>query len=292
MILFPDDIQAINELLRQRADLDPELLEACQEHIDLGQYDVAVFKAFRVLEGRVQHRSGIVGRNAGQTCDRALDTDGPLTRRLGLTFSQAVNLRDLLKACFALFRNPEAHPQDAIIEYGSAECQAVLAFVNLMLGILDRQPDDPLKAALRLIRRDIGPDATARLSTFMERVQTLELKMIPSTHSHSFRTWAWRRTTEGGDPKRELITLFYLGFRQDSPRITFPVLGHWIWLAEFDNAPYLDRLKALGCVEGRSDLRLYMRDHNATSTFEQLYAIVRDFVQEMKETLAAHGQRT
>lgn len=139
MILFPEDVRAINELLEGRAGLDPELVDACWEHIEHGQYPDAVFKGFRVLEGRLQQRSGIEGETAGKMLNAALTTGGPLTGKLGLTGQQAANYRDLLKGAFAFFRNPEAHPQEAVIDYGSAECQAVLGFVNLVLGVAGPQ---------------------------------------------------------------------------------------------------------------------------------------------------------
>jgi hypothetical protein len=52
MVLFCEGILATGRLLQQRAGIDPEQIDACSGHIELGRYDVAVFKAFRVREAR------------------------------------------------------------------------------------------------------------------------------------------------------------------------------------------------------------------------------------------------
>jgi len=294
MILFPDDVQAINELLQQLAGLASELIEASREHIELGQYDVAVFKAFRILEGRIQHRSGIQGESASKTLNQALSSRGPLTRKLGFTPRQAANFRDLLQAAFAVFRNPEAHPQEALIEYGSAECRAVLAFVNLMLGVLNRQPDDPLQAALKQIRRDVEVDATERLGEFLERVRTLDLETVQRTQSFSFRAWSLRATQRDVPPKRIRTTVFYLAPEAGNPYLAFRV---WQWspVVGFEAQAHVDRLKALDCVEiakpSEPRFELYLRDHNSAEMFAQLYVVVRDIVEEMEQSLTARGEK-
>jgi len=289
---FPDDIQAIKELLEQRAGFAPELIDACKEHIKHGQYADAVFKAFRVLEGRIQQRGEYHGESASRTINTVLNPRGPLTKKLGLTSEQAAHFRDLLKAGFGLFRNPEAHPQDAVIEYGGAECQAVLAFVNLMLDILDRQPDDPLQAAHKQIGRDIGRGATERLSRFLERVRALDLKMLRRKISFPFRAWSLRVTQKEAPPKKTRTTVFLIRPNAGNPWLAFPVLWQWSSVVGFDYESYVVRLKALGCVETGTEygLRLDLRDHNASETFEQLYGIVRDIVREMEETLVPQAE--
>jgi uncharacterized protein (TIGR02391 family) len=288
MVLFPDDVQAINELLQQRAGLDSELVEACWQHIELGQYDVAVFKAFRVLEGRIQHRSGIEGEGAAKTLSQALATRGPLTKKMGLSSRQAAHLRDLLRAAFSVFRNPEAHPQEAIVEYGSAECQALLSFVNLMLKILDRQPEAPLEAALKQIRKDIGVAATRRLTSFLDRAESLDLRVVERKTSFSFRARALRRTSKG-ELKRGYSTVFYLVPTSGDPKITIP--GGSSKVLGFDYEPYREQLRDLGFVEGWGpELDLHLREHNSVEVLEQLYVMIRSVVEEINQALATRGE--
>lgn len=288
--LFPDDVQAINDVLQQRTGFHPELVQACQEHIELGQYDVAVFKAFRVLEGRIQHRCGIQGQGVSDTLNLA-QRQHVLGGKLGLTDKQEANLSNLLKAAFAVFRNPEAHPGEAIVEYGSAECQAVLAFVNLMLNVLDREPPPPLLVALEQIRRDIGPDATTRLERFLDRILALDLKMPKSARDFSFRAWALRPGWEDTPLKRRRTTVFYLRVKPGNPSLEFPARSQWHTIVGFDGDVHVGRLRDLGAIEvatpsgGR--LELALREHNSFETFERLYAIVRDVVAEMERSLTA-----
>jgi hypothetical protein len=292
MILFPDDVQAINELLQQRAKLDPELIETCEDHIELEQYDVAIFKAFLVLEGRLQRRGGILGESASKTVSLAFASKGPLTEKLGLDAVQAANFANLLRSAFAVFRNPEAHPQEAIIEYDSAECQAVLAFVNLLLGILDRQPEDIVQAALKQIRRDIGSAATKRLERFLEQVLALDLQMRERKTGPYFRARSLRATQKGSPPKPTRTSVFYLWPGDGNSRLVFSAGVQWQDVEGFNYAFHTDRLKALGCVEGwgGTELELYLRDHNSTEVFERLYAIVRDIVAEMEQSLSDQGE--
>jgi hypothetical protein len=299
MILFPDDIQAMNELLARRSSLDPELLEACQGHIEHGQYADAVLKAFIVLEGRIQHRSGIktkkgagdlIGRALASTLEDVPEKRGPLTKKLGLEHEEAVNLMTLLRGAFAVFRNPEGHAGiEPIVEYGSAECQAVLAFVNLMLSVLDRQALSPLDQALKQIRRDIGPEATERLARFLERARTLGLHMPKPGASFSFRAWSWRSSGAEVPPKRMLSTVFFLRPDVGSPNLHFTTAWYWPYIVGFDYEVYVERLKALGCAPrpGENDLRLELQTLNSAAVFDRLYAIVRDVVQAMEATVTA-----
>lgn len=294
MILFPDDIQAINDLLSQRADLDPELLAACQDHINHAQYPDAIFKAFRLLEGRIQHRSGVQGETAGRLLNEALATRGPLTQKLGLTSQQAANFRDLLKGAFAVFRNPEAHPGEAIFDYGSAECQAVLAFVNLMLSVLDRKPETPLDAALKQIRANIGSDETVRLNKFLQQVGSFNLQVQEGAGSFSYRAWTLRATRPGAQPKKTRTTVFLLCHGTSDPNLYFTAAHQWRRIVGFDPEPHANRLKALGCseVKGSADLFLDLRSCNSTATFDRIFAIVRDIVHAMEATVTAHQENT
>lgn len=283
-MLFPEDVQAITGLLQQQIEFDFELMEACWQHIELEQYDVAVFKAFRILEGRVQHLSGIEGEGAAKTLGAAFSTRGPLTRKMGISPRQAANLRDLLRSAFAVFRNPEARPQEAIVEYGSAECKALLSFVNLILGILDRQPEEPLDTALKQIRKDIGTGATERLAAFLARIETLDLKMVKRKTSFSFRAPSLRRKSEG-DLRRGDSTVLYLSPGAGNPRVIFSRgLSEVVGL---DFEPYERQLRDLGCVEGwaGTQLDLSLREHNSSMVFERLFTITRNIMKDMNRSL-------
>jgi uncharacterized protein (TIGR02391 family) len=293
MILFPEDVQAINDLLSQRADFDPELLQACQDHINHGQYADAVFKAFRVLEGRVQQCSGIQGESASRTLSLALTPRGPLTQKLGLTTKQAANLGELLKGAFFVFRNPEAHPEEAIIEYGSAECQAVLGFVNLMLGILERQPDAPLDRALKQLRRTIGTDATQRLGSFLDRVLALNVSLVERKTIFSFRALAWRATSEHDPPGAKPTNVFALYHEAEDPCLHFPLVHQWRPIVGFDAESYAARLIAGDCERwpGGNDPRLDLRKHNSIATLNWLFGIVQEIVQAMEQTVGTQGHK-
>jgi hypothetical protein len=298
MTLFPDDLQKIEELAHQQAEaikhllaqqtrFDPELTKACQEHTEHGQYADAVFKAFRVLEGRIQQRSGVHGESAVKTLHLALKPDGPLTTKLGLSRSQAASYRDLLIGAFAFFRNPEAHPSQGLVEYGSGECQIVLGLVNMMLKVLDRKPDQPLDAALRQIQGNIGPDATIRLHHFLNQVAHLNLKVEKRSASFSYRAYAWRPTKQETPPKRAPTTVFNLRFKAMMPTLSFHAHKAWDSIVGFSRESHIERLKALGGVDAPKYGTVYfdLRQHNQAATFEQLYAVVRDIVDDMEATL-------
>ncbi len=303
MILFPEDIQAINDLLGQRADLDRELLETCQEHIQNGQYADAVFKAFLVLETRIRQRSGIrtktrgaadlIGQALASTPEGTPGKVGPLTRKLDLDHGQAVNLANLLRAAFAVFRNPEGHGGvEPLVYYGSAECQAVLGFVNLMLGVLDRQADAPLDRALKQLRRTIGAGATQRLSDFLDRVLALNVSLVERKTMLSFRAPAWRATSEDTPPSARLTNLFSLHHEDEDPYLHFPLFYQWRPIVGFDAEAYAARLVAGDCERwpGGVDPWLDLSKHNSTATFNWLYGIVQDISAAMRTTVDSHTQ--
>jgi hypothetical protein len=75
------------------------------------------------------------------------------------------------------------------------------------------------------------------------------------------------------------------------PSLDFPVRGQMADVVGLDYQSYVDPLVALGCHDvgmGHS-LRLDLRDHNSSETFEQLENVVRDIVRGMQQTLAPSG---
>ncbi|MFC2029843.1 TIGR02391 family protein [Chloroflexota bacterium] len=287
MIPFPDDLQAIDDLLRKRAGLDPDLAAVCQEHIDSEQYADAVFKAFRHLEARIKFLSGIEDKSAGNMIDLALRPGGPLVDKLGLSRSQAAAFGNLLRGAFGLFRNPEAHAIDPLFHYDSAECQTVLAFANLLLQVLDRRPEDPLESALKRIRGDIGSVATDRLADFLQRVLDLGLQADPGARLFAFKTWALRAPQEGRPLSRMRTTLFYLDPAEGKPCLNLPV-DFWVQVVGPAAAPIVDRISDLGPVVTKWRwLRVSLRDRNDARTFGRLFDAISNMDQLMEGTLTA-----
>jgi hypothetical protein len=156
------------------------------------------------------------------------------------------------------------------------------------LDVPDHKSRISLDAALKQIRRDIGPDATERLANFLARVRTLNVHAPERSASLPYRAWAWRSTSRDAQPKRIRTTVFSLVPEANTPNLYFSTAWQWPQVFGFDRQTYIERLEALGCAPkpGERDLRLDLRTHSSAELFERLYDVIREVVEAMEETVA------
>lgn len=291
MILFQEDVEAINELLRDRAKLDQRLIDLCQEHIEHKQYTEVVRKAFLALEERVQQRAQMPGKTIGEIVGPALMNDkGAMRQKLGLDADEARSLRELLMGSFGLFRNPVSHPGYTILDYGPVEAQEVLGFVNLLLKIMDRGPLPPLKAALRQLQTDLGGPAADRVAAFLDRLKVDTWQIEPGKTGLHLKRPAYAVTIGGDLPKLRQTTVFRLTADGGESRITIPGKGYWDRIPYFDEDGYRKRLEGIGFQTGwGTELDLLLKNHNSAHTLDELYLVIRDITREMEASLPARA---
>jgi hypothetical protein len=180
-----------------------------------------------------------------------------------------------------------AAPQDAdIVE--APETGEVLAPV---LGVPGRRPSQALQSVLEEIRPNLPEEAASRLVHFLERIIEWDWQIAQQTLGVAFRARALRTPRPSDPPKPMRTTVFFLrpGTR-NNPHLVFPIAQPWVMWEGLDLAPFMDRLRALDCVQGwEEEVNLFLQENHSAEMFETLYLIVRDLVADMEQSLDKNG---
>jgi uncharacterized protein (TIGR02391 family) len=120
--LFPDD-------------LDPEIVRSVKPLFLRGDYDTAVFRAFKEVEVRVRNKAGLTSEYGRQLMLRAFGDGGPLMTGNREERSAA---RELFAGAISFFKNPPSHRE---IQFENPrEVVDMICFANALLRIVDRLP--------------------------------------------------------------------------------------------------------------------------------------------------------
>jgi uncharacterized protein (TIGR02391 family) len=129
-----EDFEA-NKLARIFPDgLDPIIMRTVKPLFVRGDYDTAVFRAFKEVEVRVRRKDAtLVSEYGVDLMNKAFGPNGPLMK--GDKKGKA-STRDLFVGAFALCRNPAAHHE---IKFDDPrEVVDMICFANQLLRIVDR----------------------------------------------------------------------------------------------------------------------------------------------------------
>lgn len=121
--LFPDDLDAI-------------LVRNVKPLFVRGDYDTAVFRAFKEVETRVRAKAGFGPDAYGRDLMvRAFGTTGPLTDA-SMPRGEQDARRELFAGAISSFKNPSSHRD---VQFESArEAMDMICFANQLLRIVDR----------------------------------------------------------------------------------------------------------------------------------------------------------
>jgi uncharacterized protein (TIGR02391 family) len=99
-----------------------------------GDYDTAVFRAFKEIEVRVRNKDpSLAGESSVDLMNRAFSPTGPLMK--GADKERAAT-RDLFAGAFSIFRSPSAHQEVKFDE--PREVIDMICFANQLLRIVAR----------------------------------------------------------------------------------------------------------------------------------------------------------
>lgn len=135
-ITSAEDFNAYRQASLFPDDFDPVLIRAVRPLFLRGDYDTAVFRAFKEVEVRVRAKGSYSEDEYGiELMKKAFGPTGRLTSSGGAKGEQD-RLRDLFVGAIGTFKNPASHRE---VKFDSAsEVIDVIAIANHLLRIVDR----------------------------------------------------------------------------------------------------------------------------------------------------------
>jgi uncharacterized protein (TIGR02391 family) len=116
-------------------DLDPVLMRTVKPLFLRGDYDTAVFRAFKEVEVRVRKKSGLKTEYGRDLMKKAFGESGPLMKENKDDRSAA---RELFAGAIGFCKNPSSHRE---IQFDNPrEVVDMICFANQLLRIVDRLP--------------------------------------------------------------------------------------------------------------------------------------------------------
>jgi hypothetical protein len=239
-----------------------------------------VARAFVVLEERLRALLGVRKGTGWQLVDKLFSTkDSQFTDRLLLPDNEIRGLRDIFAGSFAAFRNRAAH---TVAGYSLDEARGIVQMVSLLLLIVDQIRDAPDLQTLPEVVNPLGTAAKQRLQQFLDRAREVGVKKESGRARTPYRATLNYHPASWENAKPHRVAVFYIGAVRGNPTIAFNS-------AYLSNVPGLDieelesDLLEAGCVRYPSvqrPIRLFLVERNDQATFDRLFEILRDLVQE------------
>jgi uncharacterized protein (TIGR02391 family) len=134
-----EDFTAILKAKLYPQHVDPLLTRTVKPLFMRGDYETAVFRAFKEVEVRVRTRAGFGNEVYGRDLMvKAFGESGPLTDPNAPKSEQAA-LRELFSGAISSFKNPASHRE---VQFDDVdEVVDLICFANQLLGIVGRTPN-------------------------------------------------------------------------------------------------------------------------------------------------------
>jgi len=160
------------------------------------------------------------------------------------------------------------------------------------LRVPGRRASQALQSVLKEMHANLPQEAADRLDSFLKRIIAWDWEIAPQALGVAFRARAFRAPGPGKPPEPKRTTIFFLRpGRENNPYLAFPIAQRWVTWEGLDAELFLDRLRALGGVEGsEGDTNLFLREHNSAEVFDGLYSLVGDIFADTERSLAEAGK--
>jgi uncharacterized protein (TIGR02391 family) len=123
-------------LLLPRDMLHPKILEACWPPYFRGEYDTAVFKAFRELEIGIREAGALAAEDVGTHLARkAFGDEGPLCDK-STPSAERQALHQMMAGAIGSYKNPHSHRRVAV---DATEAAEILILASHLLKIVDKR---------------------------------------------------------------------------------------------------------------------------------------------------------
>jgi hypothetical protein len=168
-----------------------------------------------------------------------------------------------------------------VADYSLDEARSIIYLVNLLLLTLEQARQPPPQRVPERVAQLLGPATTDRLQRLL---QSLEEIGIRRKRTESSAYWAtlechypsWEK------PRPYQVTVLYLYATKDKPVIALHISG-LSQVVGLDIDQLESDLLQAGCVRvaaKTTPIRLFLDQHTNQRTFERLYNILRDLMEE------------
>ena len=139
-VVNDQDFSAYRKAALFPRDLDPVLTQTVKPLFLRGDYDTAVFRAFKEVEVRVRSRAKYKDEHFGiELMKRAFGPPGPLAN-LKITKPEQERMRDLFVGAIGVFKNPASHRDVSFKDV--TEVVEAIGLADLLLRIVERSGEN------------------------------------------------------------------------------------------------------------------------------------------------------
>jgi uncharacterized protein (TIGR02391 family) len=123
-----------NSAALQRTTLHPELVKCCWPAFMRGEYDTAVFQAFRELEVSIRAAANLTADDIGVSlAQKAFKENGPLAD-MSAPSGERVALLNLMSGALGSYKNPHSHRR---VYLGAEDASETIVLASLLMKIVD-----------------------------------------------------------------------------------------------------------------------------------------------------------
>lgn len=292
MLYSDQEMQALQQFLESKSELDPELQKWCSPLIHQGKYDDAIRNAFVLVEERMKRILNDQTLYGWKLINAVFDENtGPLGKYIIHSNKERRGLKLLFEGAFTLYRNPTAHN---FVDYSSKEAKSIIGFVNILLITLERANKLPppntfgknWEDAVKRVEQMIGPEGTGRLRIFLGQCKEMGFIAGGAKETIPLRYRTVLQSSSDSPAKVGEIRVIYLyaANKLTGANLRF-AKNQYDKVPGFDFDIILQPLDRLGFyAAGRGNYAVNLKKNNQQSLFDNLIDLLGE-VQERLDTI-------
>jgi uncharacterized protein (TIGR02391 family) len=289
MLLTNDELQRVRQTIETHSGLDGELIEHCGSLLYGDECDEAVQRAFVVLEERMRRLLKRDKATGYQMVQYAFSAGGPWTKLL-TDQQEREGFQGLLTGAFKLYRNAAAH---TIVGYERSEARGIISLIDLILKRLDdlatihHELPPNIEPVLKALATQHGAPVAGRVRAFCARCVGLGLSVRTTKTWIPFRTRALVQRQNWTEPRRHMVTVFYLYTAEPEHGLWVPVSQYYSQVVGLNLEPFKFQLRELGFQTTGSYDNYYvsLNTHHSQTFLSGFFAYTEGVKKALEKTL-------